>query len=95
MFSANMLVFKPWSNVYPCTSAVLESDYLEPNSSSCLHFYYYMASAGVATLRVYTQHVGENRTLLWELIGPQATVWKPAVIPLNATGTFQVSLVQI
>ena len=74
--------------------ARLISDWLEPNETMCLQFWYHMQGKDVGKLNVYIT-ANSLQTQIWSQEGNQGNRWLFAQVPIYHTSPYQVEIYKL
>ena len=70
--------------------ARLLSDWIEPNETVCVQFWYHMHGADIGNLSVYLK-TNQSESLVWRLSGDKGNRWRFGQTALSSANFFKVS----
>ena len=71
--------------------ARLLSDWMKPNETVCVKFWYHMHGSDIGNLSIYLK-TNQSETLVWMVSGDQGNRWRYGQTALNSTLWFKVSI---
>ena len=71
--------------------ARLLSDWMEPNETVCVKFWYHMHGSEIGNLSIYLK-TNQSETLVWRLSGDQGNRWRFGQTALNSLRWYKVRI---